>query len=64
MSVVLQESRASWWAAHLDQLQDWSTIKVVLLYQFIPPNEICSRILAYDGRTFSQEHVEHCCSIW
>lgn len=64
MSVVLQETRASWWAAHPDQLQDWSTINVVLLYQFIPPNEICSRILAYDGRNLSQEHVEHCCSIW
>jgi len=64
MSVALQETPTSWWAAHPDQLQYWSTIKVVLLYEFIPPNEICSRIPAYDGCTFLQEHVEHCCSIW
>ena len=60
----LQATPTRWREAHRDQLQDWSTVKVVLLYRFSLQNEVLRNIPIYNGCTSPQDHVAHYSSIW
>lgn len=62
MSVALQVTPVIWWEAHQDQLQEWNIVKIVLLYQFSPLNELLRNIPIYNGRTSPQDRVMNCCS--